>query len=466
MIEFDMFVIGTGPAGVHAAVQAAKLGKRVGICERNKNVGGVSINIGTIPSKAFREAVLFLTGFQQRGLYGPAFTVKQDIDMADLVFRCQHVITRESETTLHQLLRNGIQLIEGEASFKDPHHLVINGHQEPQIIFAENVVIATGTSPANIFDVEIDGKAIFTPDNLLEMKQIPRTMTIVGGGVIGLEYASIFGALGVDVTVVDKRPKLLDFMDVEIVESLMYHMRSNKCVFRLGEEVNKVEVEVAGKVITTLESGKKIMSDSVLFSAGRIGSTARLNLEAANLHSSERGFIEVNEHFQTTQPHIYAVGDIIGLPSLASTAMEQGRIATCSAYDIEHQPMPDLIPYGIYSVPEISTVGKNEQILTDEQVPYEVGIARYKEIARSAIYGDDTGLLKLIFHRETREILGVHIIGAAATELIHIGQAVIALGGTIDYFVNGVFNYPTFAECYKVAALNGFNKVGASPQRV
>jgi NAD(P) transhydrogenase len=458
-LKFDMFVIGTGPAGQRACIQAAKLGKRVGICERRRVVGGVCINTGTIPSKTFREAVLHLTGFRQRGIYGSAFTVKEEITVDDLIFRCNFVIKREVDVIRHQLRRNQVHLIEGEASFMDAHRLEIRNGQGTVEVEAEYVVIATGTRPAKPPGVEVDGETIITSDMILDLKEIPRTMTVVGGGVIGVEYASTFAALGVEVTLVEMRPRLLEFVDSEIVESLVYQMRGNDCILRLGEEVDSVQVD-GSRAVANLKSGKKIISDLLLYSIGRTGATGRLNLGEAGLSADDRGRLKVNEVHQTEQPHIYAVGDVIGFPSLASTSMEQGRAAACHAFGIEYASSPDLFPIGIFSVPEISMVGKTEEELTGAEVPYEVGLARYKEIARGNILGDDSGLLKLLFHRETRKMLGVHIIGTDAAELVHIGQAVLAFGGGLDYFVNNVFNYPTFAECYKVAALDCYNKLG------
>ncbi len=463
MPDFDLFVIGTGPAGQRAAVQAAKLGRRVGLCERREVVGGVCINTGTIPSKTFREAVLYLTGHQYKGLYGQSYTVKETITMQDLLFRCEHVIRREIEVIRSQMQRNGITLLAGAAAFLDPHRLAVRGAHGTTEVRAGHVVIATGTAPSVPRDVQADGETVLVSDDLLRLKDLPRTLTVVGAGVVGTEYASMFAALGVEVTLVDKRPRLLEFVDAEIVESLSYQMRNMNCTFRLNEEVASVTTEKPRRAVATLKSGKWIVSEALLYSIGRVGATADLNLEAAGIAADDRGRIKVNEVYQTGQPHIYAAGDVIGFPSLASTSMEQGRLAACHAFGAPCQSLPHLFPYGIYSVPEISMVGRNEEELTAAGVPYEVGVARYREIARGAILGDDSGLLKILFHRETRKILGVHIIGTAATELVHIGQAVLALDGTLDYFVNSVFNYPTFAECYKVAALDGFNKVGPAP---
>ena len=457
-----MFVIGTGPAGQRAAIQAAKLGKTVGICERKDVVGGVCINTGTIPSKTFREAVLYLTGYRQRGIYGSSFTVKEDISMADLLFRCSYVINREIDVIRHQMSRNRVQVLEGEATFLDPHRLAVAGPRGTVNVGADHLVIATGTTPARPSGFGPGDDSIIDSDDILELNQIPRTMTIVGAGVIGIEYASIFATLGAEVTVVEKQDELLDFVDREIAEALVYHMRNMDCIFRLGEEVEQVEAG-PDQAIAILKSGKKIVSDLLLYSIGRVGATAALNLASAGLAADERGRLSVDEHYQTEQDHIYAVGDVVGFPSLASTSMEQGRIAACHAFGIEYHSFPGHFPYGIFSVPELSMVGGTEQELTAAGVPYEVGLARYREIARGNIIGDDTGMLKLLFHRETRKLLGVHIIGAEASELVHIGQAVLAFEGTLEYFVNTVFNYPTLAECYKVAALDCYNKIGPLP---
>lgn len=455
-----MLVIGTGPGGQRAAIQAAKLGKKVGICERREVVGGVCVNTGTIPSKTFREAVLYLTGYRQRGVYGPSFMAKEDLTMADLVFRCQHVMKQEIDVIRQQLHRNRVRLLEGEASFLDPHTLKVTGHGGTVEVSAGYVVIATGTVPGAFESVEADCAGVITSDNILDLEELPRTLTVVGAGVIGTEYASMFSALGVEVTVVDRRRRLLEFLDSEIAQSLTYQLRDMNCTFRFGEEVDSVKPDRQGRPVAMLKSGKRIVSDLLFYSAGRVGATAALDLAAAGLSATERGLLEVNESYQTEQDHIYAAGDVIGFPALAATSMEQGRIAACHAFGVKCDSMPQFFPYGIYSIPEISMVGKHEEELTEAGVPYETGVARYREIAKGEILGDNTGLLKLLFHRETRRILGVHIIGTDATELIHIGQAVLTLGGTIDYFVNTVFNYPTFAECYKVAALDGFNKVG------
>ncbi len=463
--DFDLLVIGSGPAGQRAAIQAAKLGKRVILVERQDVVGGVCINTGTIPSKTLREAVLHLSGHRERGIYGASYTVKQNITMEDLHFRTAHVIRHEIDVTRHQLQRNQVEIAVGNAVFAGPHAVRIEdvpgrGARE---VTAEKIVVATGTKTTRDGPIPFDGQRIITSDDVLTLKKLPRTLTVVGAGVIGIEYATIFATLGVRVTLVDKRERLLPFIDREITDSLAYQMHEHRVTLRLGEEVEGVEAfadDKGERVRVKLASGKQIVGDAALYSIGRTGATTELNLDAAGVVPGERGRLNVNAHYQTNQPHIYAVGDVIGFPSLASTSMEQGRLAACHAFGVEARSVPSLFPYGIYTIPEISTVGRTEEELTHEGVPYEIGKASYREIARGQIIGDSSGLLKLIFHLETRQLLGVHIIGEGASELIHIGQAVLAHAGTIDYFVNTVFNYPTLAECYKTAAFDGINRLG------
>lgn len=464
--DYDLLVIGSGPAGQRAAIQAAKLDKRVAIAERKAVVGGVCINTGTIPSKTLRETVLHLSGYRERGLYGASYTVKQNITMADLLFRTDHVISHEIDVTRHQLLRNRVELFPAEASFVDPHTVRLSdvvGHGWRDVT-AAYVVLATGTAATRDAHIPFDGQQIFISDDILRLEHLPRSLAVVGAGVIGLEYASIFAALGVRVTLIDKRPRLLNFVDAEIMETLAYQLRQNRVTLRLGEEVSGIEPitdEHGARVKIHLASGKQIVTDQALYSIGRTGATKELNLAAAGLAPDARGRLKVNTFYQTEMPHIYAVGDLIGFPSLASTSMEQGRLAACHAFGVPATSVPELFPYGIYTIPEISTVGRNEEELTEQGVAYEVGKAQYREIARGQIMGDSSGLLKLIFHLDTRALLGVHIIGEGASELIHIGQAVLAFGGQIDYFVNTVFNYPTLAECYKTAAFDGINRLGA-----
>jgi NAD(P) transhydrogenase len=466
-----MLVIGSGPAGQRAAIQAAKLNKRVAMIERKTVIGGVCINTGTIPSKTLREAVLYLSGYRLRSLYGASYTVKQNITMEDLLFRTDHVVRNEIDVTRHQLMRNRVDVVNGEASFVDPHTVRVADPEDRGLhgmrdLTAGRVVIATGTEVTRDANIPFDGKRIVSSDDILNLQQLPRSLTVVGAGVIGLEYASMFAALGVRVTLIDKRHRLLPFVDAEIIDTLAYHLRENRVTLRLGEEVSAMEkvADAYGEHVRIhLASGKQILTDAALYSVGRTGATAALNLPAAGLGADNRGRVTVDEHFSTTVPHIYAVGDLIGFPSLASTSMEQGRLAACHAFGVDATSVPELFPYGIYSIPEISMVGRTEEELTEQGVPYEVGKAHYREIARGQIIGDSTGLLKLIFHLDTHELLGVHIIGEGASELVHIGQAVLAFGGKIEYFVNTVFNYPTLAECYKTAAFDGINRLGMVP---
>lgn len=462
--DYDLVVIGSGPAGQRAAIQAAKLGKKTALVERRAVLGGVCINTGTIPSKSLREAVLYLTGYRLRGVYGESYAVKQNITIEDLLLRVEHVIRHEIDVTRHQLLRNGVEVFNAEAFFTGPHTLRlrrVDGSGEKEVT-ADRCVIATGTEATRASHIPFDGQNILVCDDILGLKRLPRTLAVVGAGVIGCEYASIFATLGVRVTVVDRLLRLLPFVDKEVVEALDYHLRQDRVTLWLGESVSSIErVEngSASHVRIHLASGKQIVAEKVLYSIGRTGATAGLNLQAAGLTSDDRGRLKVNSAFQTEVPHIYAAGDIIGFPSLASTSMEQGRLASCHAFGVETQSTPALFPYGIYTIPEISFVGRNEEELTQQNVPYEVGKANYREIARGQIIGDEIGMLKLLFHRDTRELLGVHIIGESASELVHIGQAVLTFGGKIDYFISSVFNYPTLAEGYKIAAFDGINRL-------
>jgi NAD(P) transhydrogenase len=462
MAHYDMLVIGSGPAGQKAAIQAAKVGKIVGIIERKKVVGGICINSGTIPSKSLREAVLFLSGLRQRSLYGASYRVKKDITFEDLAQRCDHVVKAEQEVIQNQLIRNSVDFIVGTASFLDPHRLQIKQDSESNEHTADYIVIGVGTEPARPPNIPFDDNSIIDSDGLLSLKRLPKSLTIVGAGVIGCEYACILATLGIPVVLVEKRPRLLEFVDSEIIESLQYQMRNIGITLRLNEEVVGVSKGADDAIVLQLKSGKQIRSPLLVYSAGRNGATKNLGLEKIGVEADERGRLKVNENFQTSQEHIYAVGDVVGFPALASTSMQQGRHAACHAFSLVCETSTHLLPYGIYAIPEISMVGRNEEELTRDGVPYEIGVARYREIARGQIIGDTVGMLKLLFHSETRVLLGVHVIGEGATELVHIGQAVMAHGGKLDYFVDTVFNYPTLAECYKVAALAALNKFPAS----
>jgi NAD(P) transhydrogenase len=407
-----------------------------------------------------REAVLHLSGYNYRSIYGMNYKVKEKITMADLAFRVQHVIKTEIDVTEAQLSRNGIDVLPGVASFVDTTHVKVTNEGGTQTYEAKSIIIATGTKPADSPRVPLNGRSSVNSDQILELQNLPKSLIVVGGGVIGVEYTCMFAALGVRVTLIEKRPKLLEFADQEIVEALSYHLRDSRVTMRLAEEVESVEELPDCSVVANLESKKRISGGALLYAVGRSGNVAELDLPAVGIEPDSRGRIPVDKDFRTKVPNIFAVGDVIGFPSLASVSMEQGRIAVARAFGNEHVVSnPSYYPYGIYTIPEISFIGKTEEQLTDEDVPYEVGVAYYREIARGQIRGDTTGRLKIVFHRETRHLLGVHIIGEGASELLHIGQAVMALGGTLDYFIDTVFNYPTLAECYKAAAFNGINRL-------
>jgi NAD(P) transhydrogenase len=456
---YDLVVIGTGPAGQKGAIAAAKLGKKVAVIDRKEMVGGVSLHTGTIPSKTLREAILYLSGFRERTFYGRDYTVSKDITVADLAFRVQKVLVREMEVIRSQLNRNHVVTLSGQARFLDPHTLEIASVEGTSQARAEKVLIACGTRPAHSETVPLDGKRIIDSDQLLKGDTLPRDLIVVGAGIIGLEYASMVTALNIKVTVIEARPTILDFADREMIDSLLYFMRQRGAAFRLGEKVLSVGYDEKTRVVANLESGKEVHGDTLLYTVGRRTNADLLGLEAAGLSADERGRIAVNEFYQTAVPHIYAAGDVIGFPALASTSMEQGRLASCHMFGASCETRSNAVPYGIYTIPEISMVGKTEQELTDAKVPYEIGLSKFEELAKGQMLGVDTGLLKILFDRKTRRLLGVHIFGERATEIIHIGQAVLAFGGTIDYFRDAVFNYPTMAEAYKVAGLDGLNRL-------
>lgn len=459
--DYDLISIGSGPAGQRAAVQAAKFGKRVAVVEKRRYVGGVSVDSGTIPSKTFREAVIAYTGYGHRFIPHRGKATGVWVTAEELLEGVSEVIRRETEIVADQLHRNDVDLLRGVASFQDAHTVLIESESGSYTRSADKIVIAVGTKPGPLPDPNLDRDVVLTSDDLLRLKLLPHTMAVVGAGVIGIEYASIFAAIGVEVTLIDRRERPLEFLDDEIVDELIHQMRKMNVTLRSEESVGSIEVRKGPpkRGVVNLESGKRIVSDVILYAIGRVGATDALQLERAGVQADARGRITVNECFQTEVPHIYAAGDVIGFPSLAATSSEQGRLAARHAFEMGPSQMAEHFPIGIYSVPEISMVGKTEHELTAAKVPYETGMARYLEIARGQIVGDDSGLLKLLFHRETRELLGVHVIGTGATELIHIGQAVLRLGGGLDYFLQTVFNYPTLAECYKVAALDASNKL-------
>jgi NAD(P) transhydrogenase len=458
--SYDLIVIGSGPAGQKGAICAAKLRKRVAMVDRALMMGGVCVHTGTIPSKSVREAIFQLTGIAVRTLYGSNYRGKGDVSIHDLASRVANIVSRETEVIRAQLRRNGVAVYQGMAHFADANSIEVNGESEKVTLRGEHILIACGTRPARSSDIPFDGKRIIDTDEFTCIGSLPREIVVVGAGVVGLEYASFMAAVGAEVTLIDQRPVILDFVDREIVEALAYHLRQMGTMFRLGEKVTRVGIdEKRDKVFAELESGKKVQGDMLLYAVGRQANGDLLRLEAAGLQADSRGKIKVNEDYQTSVPHIYAAGDIIGFPALASTSMEQGRLASCRMFGAPSEHMPELFPYGIYTIPEISTVGQTEEQLTAAKKPYEVGISKFNELAKSMMLGDETGMLKLLFDRHTHKLLGVHILGQRATEIVHIGQAVLAYGGLIDYFRDTVFNYPTLAEAYKVAALDGLNKL-------
>ncbi len=458
-VRYDLVVIGTGPAGQKGAIAAAKLGKKVAVIDRKEMVGGVCLHTGTIPSKTLREAILYLSGFRERTFYGRDYAVSKDITVADLAFRVQKVLAREIEVVRAQLQRNHVETLSGSAHFVDANTVEIESLEGTTRVAADHVLIACGTRPAHSDTVPLDGKRIIDSDQLLKGDTLPRDLIVVGAGVIGLEYASMVTALNIKVTVIEARPTVLDFVDREMIDALLYFMRQRGAAFRLGEKVVSVGIDDRGRVVASLESGKEVHGDTLLYTVGRRTNADLLCLDAAGLCADERGRIAVNEFFQTAVPHIYAAGDVIGFPALASTSMEQGRLASRHMFGADGQTRRDPIPYGIYTIPEVSMVGRTEQELTAAKVPYEIGLAKFEELAKGQMLGVDAGLLKLLFDRKTRQLLGVHIFGERATEIVHIGQAVLAYGGTIDYFRDAVFNYPTMAEAYKVAGLDGLNRL-------
>jgi NAD(P) transhydrogenase len=460
MYDYDMLVIGSGPSGRRAAIQFAKLGRSVLVVEKGRRVGGVSVHTGTIPSKTLRETVLNLSGWRERGFYGRAYRVKQNIAANDLIVRLQKTLDHEVEVLEHQFSRNLVKTANGEARFVDPHRVEVTAGDEIHVVSAANVLIACGTRPFRPDYVPFDGKTVFDSDEIIDLPKLPRSLAVIGAGVIGVEYATIFSALDVAVTLIEPRPTFLDFIDKELIDEFIHELRDRNVALRLGSAVGSIEKTESGAIVTRLADGRAVTTEMLLFAAGRVGATDRLNLDVTGIEVDHRGRIKVDPvTLQTTVPHIYAAGDVIGFPSLASTSMEQGRVAACHALGMEPMAPPEFFPYGIYSVPEISTAGLTEEEVRTRGIPYEVGVARFRETSRGHIMGLNSGMMKMIFSTKTRRLLGVHILGEGATELIHIGQAVLNLKGTIDYFIQNTFNYPTLAEAYKIAGLDAWNRM-------
>jgi NAD(P) transhydrogenase len=459
--QYDLIVIGSGPAGRRAAIQAAKVGRNVLVIENRLRVGGVSVHTGTIPSKTLRETVLNLSGWRERGFYGLAYRVKKDIEGKDLGIRLRMTLDHEIEVLEHQFARNGVKTFAGVARFADPHRLIVKSSSEEHSFTGDKIIIAVGTSPFRPPGIPFNGRNVFDSDDIATEPHVPRSLTVVGAGVIGIEYATIFSALDVPVTIIEPREHFLEFIDREIIDEFVHDLRKRGIQFRLGAKVDRVEIDDQGYAVSHLSDHRRVRTEMLLYAAGRVGATKALGLENCGLEADKRGRLAVDSRtFQTKVPHIYAAGDVIGFPSLASTSMEQGRIAACHAFGIPMTSLPEYLPYGIYAVPEISTVGLTEVQARATGVAYEVGVARFREISRGHIMGLESGMMKLLFSLTDRKLLGAHIVGEGATELIHIGQAVLNLHGTVDYFVENAFNYPTLAEGYKIAALDAYNRMG------
>ena len=463
MHDYDMIVIGSGPSGRRAAIQCAKLGKSVLVVEKGRRVGGVSVHTGTIPSKTLRETVLNLSGWRERGFYGLGYRVKQDIGAQDLIARLHKTLNHEVEVLEHQFSRNGVRTANGEARFVGPHEIeIVSERGDIKRVTGAKILIACGTRPFRPDYVPFNGTTVLDSDEVVELSKLPRSLAVIGAGVIGVEYATIFSALDVAVTLIEPRNSFLDFIDKELIGEFMHELRDRNVALRLGSKVDAIRIAESGHIVTDLSAGRHVTSDMVLFAAGRVGATDALKLDAAGIDIDHRGRIKVDPAtMQTNVPHIYAAGDVIGFPSLASTSMEQGRVAACHALGIDAHAPPEFFPYGIYSVPEISTTGLTEEEVREKGIPYEIGIARFRETSRGHIMGLNSGMMKMIFSTRTKRLLGVHILGEGATELIHIGQAVLNLKGTIDYFIQNTFNYPTLAEAYKIAGLDAWNRMTA-----
>ena len=461
MNHFDLIVIGSGPAGRRAAIQAAKLRKNVLVLERGRRVGGVSVHTGTIPSKTLRETVLNLSGWRERGFYGRSYRAKQDIGADDLRARLHITLNHEVEVLEHQFARNQVRTLHAEARFTDANTVEATTEDNETVIFtADRILIAVGTLPFRPETIPFDGQYVFDSDDILDLPRLPRSISVIGAGVIGVEYATIFSALDIPVTLIEPRNSMLDFIDQELRQDFTFQLRDRGMALRFGSKVESIAREGDGCEVL-LEGGRRIRTEMVLFAAGRMGATKTLNLDVCGLEADHRGRLKVDpKTLQTSVPHIYAAGDVIGFPSLASTSMEQGRIAACHAFGANAHEPPEYFPYGIYSVPEISTVGMSEEEVKERGIAFETGIARFRETSRGHIMGLDRGMLKMLFSLKTRRLLGCHIVGEGATELIHIGQAVLNLKGTLDYFVENTFNYPTLAEAYKIAALDAWNRMG------
>ena len=460
MSHYDLIIIGSGPAGRTAAIQAGKLKRKVLVIDRKDRLGGVSIHTGTIPSKTLRETVLNLSGWRERSFYGRSYRVKDEIGASDLRDRLNKTLDYEVDVLEHQFNRNHVETLHGVARFlsKTKIEVTMDTGEIAQVT-SKKFLIATGTKTYRPDNVPFNGTNILDSDEFLEMSQIPRSLIVVGAGVIGVEYATMFSALDVKVTLIEPRETFLDFIDRTLIQEFTHQIRENGVDLRLGSAITNIE-DKGDHVQLELENGRQVQAEMLLFAAGRIGATEKLGMESVGLELDHRGRFSVDRKtYQTDVPNIYAAGDVIGHPSLASTSLQQGRVAACHALNTPSLPESPWFPYGIYSVPEISTCGMSEEDIEKRRIPYEVGVARFRETSRGNIMGLEHGMLKMLFSLKTRRVLGVQIVGEGATELIHIAQAVLNLKGTVDYFVQNTFNYPTLAEAYKIAGLDAFNRM-------
>lgn len=460
MADYDLIIIGSGPAGRAAAIQSGKLRRKVLVVDRKDKMGGVSVHTGTIPSKTLRETVLNLSGWRERSFYGRSYRVKEDIGADDLKARLHMTLEHEVDVLEHQFNRNHVDTLHGFARFTGPNEIeVATEADETRRITGDKFLIATGTRTYRPDYVPFNGRTVLDSDEFLDMAEIPRSLAVVGAGVIGVEYATMFSALDVRVTLIEPRDTFLDFIDTALMSDFTHQIKENGVDLRLGSKVEKIE-DNGGHVEISLDNGRHVRAEMMLFAAGRMGATEKLGLEAVGLETDHRGRLTVDrKSYQTGVPHIYAAGDVIGHPSLASTSLQQGRVAACHALDTPTLPESPWFPYGIYSVPEISTCGMSEEEMQERGIPYEVGVARFRETSRGHIMGLEHGMLKMLVSLKTRRVLGVQIVGEGATELIHIAQAVLNLKGTVDYFVQNTFNYPTLAEAYRIAGLDAFNRM-------
>src|SRR6056297_3488275 len=460
MSHYDLIIIGSGPAGRAAAIQAGKLKRRVLVIDKKDKLGGVSVHTGTIPSKTLRETVLNLSGWRERSFYGRSYRVKDEIEAQDLKARLHKTLDYEVDVLEHQFNRNHVDTLMGMARFIGPNEIeVATEAGDTATLTADRFLIATGTRTYRPDYVPFNGATVLDSDEFLEMTEIPRSLAVVGAGVIGVEYATMFSALDVRVTLIEPRESFLDFIDKGLIDDFTHQIKENGVDLRLGSAIDKIE-DAGEHVEIALENGRHVRAEMLLFAAGRMGATANLGLETVGLETDHRGRLEVDRKtYRTAVPHIYAAGDVIGHPSLASTSLQQGRVAACDALETPTLPESPWFPYGIYSVPEISTCGMSEEEMQERGIPYEVGVARFRETSRGHIMGLEHGMLKMLFSLKTRRLLGVQIVGEGATELIHIAQAVLNLKGTVEYFVENTFNYPTLAEAYKIAGLDAFNRM-------